>query len=152
MASSVPFTVRRWENPSEAEVERLVELLRAALGEDDPFSDMLVGGDRSLVSAQLEMSVRAGALGGELHVASLGKEFVGGKGVAKAMMRVVGDRVGKDSRWINRSRDLNRARRSFSSTKEWASRSTGQLVILGASLRGWQVTMYQMIKTMKLET
>ncbi|KAF8074748.1 hypothetical protein FPV67DRAFT_1726249, partial [Lyophyllum atratum] len=39
---------------------------------DDPFTDILVGGDRSLVRPQFEFNIHACSLGGELHVASIG--------------------------------------------------------------------------------
>ncbi|KAF5383783.1 hypothetical protein D9615_003711 [Tricholomella constricta] len=66
------IAVRRLENPSDAEVKRVVEVLQAAFGEGDPFTDFLVGGDRTLVPAKFESSVRAASMGGEIHVASLG--------------------------------------------------------------------------------
>ncbi|KAF8074749.1 hypothetical protein FPV67DRAFT_1665498 [Lyophyllum atratum] len=52
---TISVTIRRLESPSDAEVKRVVDVLLAAFGEDDPITNFLVGG-------------------GEVHVASLGPE------------------------------------------------------------------------------
>ncbi|KAG6807844.1 hypothetical protein H0H92_006223 [Tricholoma furcatifolium] len=66
----------------DSEVQRAVDVLQAAFGEDDPFTDVLVGGDRSLVPFNLESAIRDALIGGEVHVAALGPEVDSIIGVA----------------------------------------------------------------------
>ncbi|KAH0582615.1 hypothetical protein H2248_010543 [Termitomyces sp. 'cryptogamus'] len=73
MATPLSVTVRHLVNPSEAEVERILDVLQAAFGKD-PFTNFLVGGDWSLVRPNFEFCVRAALLGGEVHIATLGPE------------------------------------------------------------------------------
>lgn len=74
MTSSSLVTIRRLNNPSDTEVQRVVQVLQSAFGQDNSFTDFL-GGDRSLVPANFESNIRAAAIGGEIHVASFGPEI-----------------------------------------------------------------------------
>lgn len=51
-----------------------ISLRAHALYLGDGISNLLVGGDRSLVPAKFESNIRAAAIGGEVFVASLGVE------------------------------------------------------------------------------
>ncbi|RDB15005.1 hypothetical protein Hypma_003724 [Hypsizygus marmoreus] len=115
MASTPPLTVRWLKNPSEAEITRIIDVLETAFDNNDPFTDFLTGGNRSLVRPQFAANARAAALGGEIEVATLGlqpSDIVGVGiwfGPGQAPMSTQEQReAGWDAFITNLSADLNK--------------------------------------------
>ncbi|KAF8996613.1 hypothetical protein BDQ17DRAFT_1310236 [Cyathus striatus] len=80
MAVTFP-SVRRLKNASEAEVERITQILCAAF-HDDPFDKILLGGDMSLDILLNRSGVKAGLIGGQVYIAQVGPEISDIAGVA----------------------------------------------------------------------
>ncbi|KAJ2912913.1 hypothetical protein MD484_g7497, partial [Candolleomyces efflorescens] len=73
------FEIAHLQNPSDQEIDRIVEVLSGAFA-GDPFSSIVVGGytDRAdIVFIQSRQSVAAAAIGGTIHVLKADGEIVG---------------------------------------------------------------------------
>ncbi|TFK22366.1 hypothetical protein FA15DRAFT_596194 [Coprinopsis marcescibilis] len=79
--SSLTVTPKYIPHPTEPEIVQATKVLQAAF-EGDPFNMLLTDGDPSLIYDQLYASVASTAVGGQLHVISVGPEASDIVGVA----------------------------------------------------------------------
>ncbi|KAJ6519391.1 hypothetical protein C8R45DRAFT_1204575 [Mycena sanguinolenta] len=68
------FTVNALQNPTDAEIEQLVQLCVRAYTPAETSVKTIIDGNFSLLDGFFRASIRAGALGGDIHVATEGAD------------------------------------------------------------------------------